>query len=108
LNTGQGDTFNPPKGDRGLETGNPLTYSDRVKQILRLYLPTSISRWIDGVRGEMDSADYIVSLLEQHMEQNRRATEERNRWLAEGRAQYTDQVCRQTLEINEEFPIHDE
>src|SRR5437016_1176479 len=35
------------------------------------------------------------------------ALRERKRFLAKGRKQYTDKVRRQTLQINEEFPIHE-
>ena len=42
------------------------------------------------------------------MEQTQRENEERQHWLDLGRRQYTEEVCRQTLRINEEFPIHEE
>ena len=32
----------------------------------------------------------------------------REDWLAEGRRQYTPELSRHTLQINEEFPVHEE
>ena len=59
------------------------------------------------MRGDTDRSDYIVRLLAERMEINQREAEERERWLAKGRTEYTEDVCRQTLLINEEFPIHE-
>ena len=86
-----------------------LAYSFGVKQqSLSLRLPPSVLQWIEAVRGDTDRADYIVGLLTERMEQERIETKERERWLAKGRAQYNEEVCRQALQINEEFPIHEE
>ncbi|PYJ06714.1 MAG: hypothetical protein DME25_05900 [Verrucomicrobia bacterium] len=86
-----------------------MAYRDEVKeQSLTLRLPASLLDWIEGVRGGLDCSEYIVRLLEQRMEQTQRENEERQRWLELGRRQYTEEVCRQTLRINEEFPIHEE
>jgi hypothetical protein len=54
------------------------------------------------------SSDFVVEVLQERMDQSRRAIEERRDWLAQGRGEYTERVCEQTLELNEEFPIHDE
>jgi hypothetical protein len=92
-----------------LETADARVYSAGVKEhSLILKVPASILRWIEKTRGGAESSEYIVQLLEQRMEQARREEAERSRWLALGRKQYTEEVCRQTLEINEEFPIHEE
>jgi hypothetical protein len=32
----------------------------------------------------------------------------REEWLSKGSNHYTPEVCRQTLQLNEEFPIHEE
>lgn len=81
---------------------------DVKNQSFTLRLPASVLKWIERVRGDTARSDYIVQLLEERMEQNRREAGQRDRWLAEGRKQYTQEVCRQTLRINEEFPIHEE
>jgi hypothetical protein len=92
-----------------LETADAWAYSAGVKEhSLVLKVPASILRWIEKSRGGAKSSEYIVQLLEQRMEQGRREDAERARWLALGRTQYTADVCRQTLEINDEFPIHEE
>ena len=75
---------------------------------LRLCLPGSIFQWIERARGEMDTSTYIAQLLQERIEQTQRETAERAEWLAEGRKQYTEEVRRQTLQINDEFPIHEE
>jgi len=77
-------------------------------QTLSLRLPGSIFQWIERARGEMDASTYIAQLIQERVEQAQQETAEREAWLAEGRRQYTEQVCRQTLQINEEFPIHEE
>lgn len=78
------------------------------EQAVSLHLSTPILQWIEQARGEMDRSAYITKLLEQLVEQAQRDTAERERWIAEGRKQYTADVCRQTLAINDEFPIHEE
>ena len=86
-----------------------MAYYCAVKeQSLTLRLPASVLQWIESVRGGTDRSEYIIQLLEQRMEQNRRESKERERWLAQGRRQYSEEVCRQTLQINDEFPIHEE
>ena len=50
-------------------------------------------------------SEYIVQLLQDLIEQRESEEAERERWLAEGRTQYTPEVCSETLQINEEFPI---
>ena len=78
------------------------------KQTLTLHLPTSVFQWIEQQRGQMDRSTYITKLLKELTEKASRDRAEREHWLAEGRKQYTDDVCKQTLEINDEFPIHEE
>lgn len=78
------------------------------EQTLTLRLPASILQWIESVRGERERSDYVVQLLEERMKQNRCEADERNRWLMQGREEYPAEVCRQTLQINDEFPIHQE
>ncbi len=86
-----------------------MAYRNRMKeQTLTLRLPASVLQWIESVRGGTDRSEFVIRLLKQRMEQTRRESEERDRWLAQGRRQYTKEVCRQTLEINDEFPIHEE
>ena len=70
-------------------------------------LPASLLDWIEDARGDTKPSDYIIGLLKERMEQNQRLAQERTLWLALGRKQYTKEVCRQTLELNEEFPIHE-
>ena len=77
-------------------------------QTLSLRLPGSIFQWLERARGEMDTSTYIAQLIQERIEQAQRETAERAEWLAEGREQYTEEVCRQTLQINDEFPIHEE
>ena len=85
-----------------------MAYCAEVKeQSLTLRLPGSVLQWIESVRGGTERSEFIIRLLEQRMEQNRREHEERERWLAQGRRQYIKEVCAQTLQINEEFPVHE-
>ena len=85
----------------------PILLTNVKQQSLTLKLPASILQWIDSVRGEMDPSAYIVRLLEERRQRHQSEAEERQRWLDQGRNQYTEEVCRQTLQINEEFPIHE-
>jgi hypothetical protein len=97
------------QGKGRLETAGPRAYSAGVKEhSLTLSVPASVLRWIEKTRGGAGSSEYIVQLLEQRMEQAGHEEAERESWLALGRRQYTEQVCRQTVEINDEFPIHEE
>ena len=84
--------------------------SDLTIYFERSVSPRSLSvlRWIERERGDTERSKYIVQWLEQRMEQNRREADQREAWLAQGRKQYTQEVCRQTLQINEEFPVHEE
>jgi hypothetical protein len=78
------------------------------EQTLTVRLPGSILRWIDRERGDMELSAYLARVLERHMQQAREQSAAREAWLAEGRRQYTPEVCQQTLTFNEEFPIHEE
>lgn len=77
-------------------------------QTVRLLLPEPILQWIERTRGQTDRSVYITQLLEQKIEQAQRETADRESWLAEGRTQYTPEVCEQTLRINEELPVDEE
>jgi hypothetical protein len=92
-----------------LETASQSTYPDAMKeQSLTLRLPGSVLQWIERSSGDKAPTDYIVEVLEGRMKQVLQEDEERKRWLALGRKQYTEDVCRQTLDINDQFPIHEE
>jgi hypothetical protein len=67
-----------------------------------LTLPTGVFRQIDKLRGSSPRSVYLSRLLQ---EEERR--HERKRFFAEVNAAYTPEVSRQTLRLNEEFPIHD-
>ena len=56
----------------------------------------------------MDVSTYITKLLEQHTQPATEQVTAREAWLADGRKQYTPEVCERTLQLNEEFPIHEE
>ena len=56
----------------------------------------------------MELSAYLARLLERHMQQAREQSAARETWVAEGRSQYTPEVCQQTLALNDEFPIHEE
>ena len=77
-------------------------------EMVNLHLPDPLFEWIDQNRGNMARSAYIVRLLEALIEQSESETAKRQRWLAEGRKQYTIEICQQTLQINEEFPVHEE
>ena len=78
------------------------------EQTVTLQLPEDVFESIDRTRGEMDVSAYIAKLLQQQLEQTTAEATAREEWLSKGRNQYTPEVCRQTLELNEEFPIHEE
>lgn len=77
-------------------------------ETISLQLPASVFEWIEQARGQTDRSIYITQLLQQQIEQSQREGAERMAWLAEGRKQYTPEVCQQTLQINDELPVHEE
>ena len=78
------------------------------EQTVTLQLPEDVFESIERARGEMDVSAYIAKLLQQQLEQTTDEAAAREEWLSKGRKQYTPEVCRQTIELNEEFPIHEE
>jgi len=56
----------------------------------------------------MDQSAYIASLIEERADKALLEATARDGWLAEGRRQYTADVCRETLQINDQFPIDEE
>lgn len=67
-----------------------------------LTLSVETYRKIDALRGDAARSAWVQELIER--EEERR---ERERLASTLREQYTDAVCRQTLAINDEFPIHE-
>ncbi|MEO7317717.1 MAG: hypothetical protein ABIZ56_01880 [Chthoniobacteraceae bacterium] len=67
-----------------------------------LTLDIGTYRKIDTLRGEMNRAAWVQDLIER--EQERR---DREAFVDLVRQQYTPEVCRETLVINEEYPIHE-
>ncbi len=77
-------------------------------QTVSLNLPATVFQWIERQRGQTDRSIYIAKLLQQFIEQTERDAAERDRLLEAGRRQYTPEVCEQTLQINDDFPVHEE
>jgi hypothetical protein len=68
-----------------------------------LTLSRETYRQIDELRGEASRASLVQRLIEAERERRERSA------LAElVRQQYTPDVCRQTLALNDELPIHEE
>ncbi len=78
------------------------------EQSLTLRLPGSMLQWSERSAGGKDPSEYILTLVEQRMKEVLDEDKERSRLMALGCSQYSVEVCRQTLEINDQFPIHDE
>lgn len=72
-------------------------------QTVSLRLPAPILQWIEQTRGQTDRSVYIAQLLQERIQEAQRETANRESWLAEGRTQYSAEVCGQTLKINDEF-----
>ena len=68
-----------------------------------LTLPLAAFPILDRLRGETSRSAYVGGLLEREHD---RVEEER--FYAEVNAAYTAEVCKETLQVNEEFPIHEE
>lgn len=65
-----------------------------------LTLPEHVFRQIDSLRGKTPRSVYLATVLKQ--EELRR---KREKFLAEVNAAYTPAVVRQTLRVNEAFPV---
>ena len=83
-------------------TKSPLSRRKVVPARATLTLPMETYRLVDELRGGEARSVFLESLIRQ--EHDRR---ERDAWLAKGRAQYTPEVCRRTLELNAMFPVHE-
>ncbi len=57
---------------------------------------------IDKLRGDASRSAWVQELIDQ--EEERR---DREQFVALVREQYTPAVCRQTLALNDEFPVHE-
>jgi hypothetical protein len=68
-----------------------------------LTLPVDAFLLLDRLRGEAPRSTYLGNLLEREC---RRIDQER--FHAQVNAAYTAEVCEETLQVNEEFPIHEE
>ena len=66
-----------------------------------LTLPVKTHRQLDALRGEQPRSSYLEQLIEREKRRLDRAT-----FIELANAQYTEEVCRETLRVNEEFPIH--
>jgi predicted CopG family antitoxin len=68
-----------------------------------LTLSLDVYRKIDELRGTKARSAWVQELVER--EERKR---ERDQFAEALRAQYTDEVCRQTLAVNDEFPVHEQ
>jgi predicted CopG family antitoxin len=57
---------------------------------------------IDELRGEASRSAWVQELIEQEAERR-----EHEQFVSLVREQYTPAVCRQTLAVNDEFPVHE-
>lgn len=80
--------------------GKRLTSSTRQRATLTLSIEAY--RKIDALRGDEPRATWVQRLIE--CEEARR---ERAHFAQLLRDEYTPRVCRETLAINDEFPIHE-
>jgi len=67
-----------------------------------LTLPLAAFPILDRLRGEISRSAYVEGLLEREHDRV-----EQERFYAEVNAAYTAEVCKETLQANEEFPIHE-
>ena len=74
-------------------------------QSITVRLPGQVLQWIERVSGGKDVSGYVAEMVVQQFERTRGEATARDSWLSEGRQQYTPEVCRRTLEVNEEFPV---
>jgi len=93
-----GDSRNDYSFDMKVAKKSPENRSIAVPARITLTLPIETYRLIDELRGNEPRSVFLESLVQQERERR-----ERDRWLAKGRAQYTPEVCRRTLELNAMF-----
>ena len=67
-----------------------------------LTLPSETYRLIDKLRGDEARSAWVTKLIERE-DTNRKRTE----LAATLQRQYTPEVCLKTLQMNDEFPIHE-
>ncbi len=81
------------------------TPSRRLKATLQratLTLSAETYRSIDQLRGNVSRSAWVGQLVEKEQ-----ARLERERFIEEVNRQYTPEICRQTLALNDEYPIHE-
>ena len=66
-----------------------------------LTLPQHAYRQLDALRGELPRSSYVEQLIGREKRRLDRAA-----FVELANAQYTEEVCRETLRVNAEFPIH--
>jgi len=74
--------------------------SARSRATLTLSMETY--RKIDALRGDESRSAWVQRLIDRE-----EARRERAQFAQQLRSEYTPRVCRETLAINEEFPIHE-
>ena len=67
-----------------------------------LTLSLEAYRKIDALRGDSPRSVWVQELIDRE-----EARRERARFAVTVGEQYTDAVCRQTLAVNDEFPVHE-
>ena len=67
-----------------------------------LTLDIATYRKIDTLRGDATRAAWVQELIEAE-----KARREREAFIAAVNASYTPEVCRETLRINDDYPIHE-
>ncbi len=68
-----------------------------------LTLSLEVYRKIDRLRGAEARSSWVQGLVEREERQR-----EREQFVQALHAQYTPEVCRETLSVNEEFPVHEQ
>jgi hypothetical protein len=81
----------------------PKRRASRVKRAA-LSLDHETCRAIDALRGHMSRAEWVRTLILREANEH----QERRAFIELVRQQYTPEVCRQTLQVNDEYPIHED
>ena len=68
-----------------------------------LTLSLEVYRKIDELRGAQPRSVWVQGLVEREERQR-----QRDQFAEALRAQYTDEVCRETLAVNDEFPVREQ
>ncbi len=68
-----------------------------------LTLSLEVYRKIDRLRGAEARSSWVQGLVEREERER-----EREQFAQALRAQYTAEVCRETLSVNDEFPVHEQ